>query len=143
MFLTYHHRTRYSSVEFHCEVYYRVHDVLTGSELDVREPEGPRKMYGFRPLLNIGLGANKRTFNISASQARTLHRVLFGNNLGLANKVGVREMMRLLLASVGIALAMGTNPKNDKIETQEIGWEGLEDLDARWLGQNIRRVAGC
>ncbi|KAJ7670732.1 hypothetical protein DFH06DRAFT_1125025 [Mycena polygramma] len=143
VYIEYHHRTRYSSVEFICNIYYRAHNPLSGVELDTREPEGTRKMHGFRPLLLMA--GKKRTFNISAAQVRTLHRVLFGKasakNPTLANKIGARDMLRLLLASVGISLSLPTNARGDRVERgQEMEWAGLED-DGRWLGKNIRRLA--
>ncbi|KAJ7148067.1 hypothetical protein C8R43DRAFT_1236964 [Mycena crocata] len=158
--ITYHHRTRYSSVEFYCNIYYRTHNPVAGTELDVHTPEGRRKMHGFRLLLEMGLAdappgrhrrpINERKFNISASQARTLHRVLFGKPTkkapGLAAKVSVREMLCLLLASVGVSLHVASaadKDDRDKIESSgELTWEGMED-SARWLGRNIRRVAEC
>ncbi|KAJ6614237.1 hypothetical protein B0H10DRAFT_2436103 [Mycena sp. CBHHK59/15] len=158
VYIEYHHRTRYSSVEFFCNMYFRVHNPVAGAQLDLSTPEGRRKMHRFRPLLQMGLAdmppgprwraVNERTFSISASQARTLHRVLFGkaSKKGLANKISVREMLRLLLASVGIALYVATDPKDegdlDKVESGDMCWEGIEG-SARWLGRNIRSVADC
>lgn len=158
VYIEYHYRTRYSSVEFFCNLYYRVHNPVAGPELDLSTPEGRRKMHRFRPLVQMGLAdmppgrrwhaVNERTFGISASQARTLHRVLFGTatKKGLAGKISVRETLRLLFASVGITLHVAEQTKGDddrdKIEGGELGWEGIED-SARWLGRNIRSVADC
>ncbi|KAJ7827803.1 hypothetical protein B0H13DRAFT_2119004 [Mycena leptocephala] len=130
VYLEYYHRER----EFICNIYYRVHNPVSGTELEARAPEGPRKMYGFRPLLQMGRAASKRTFSISAPQVRALHRVLFGE----------ATMMRLLFASVGIEFHVGASPKDDKVESEscEARWVGLEE-GARWLGKNIRGVAEC
>ncbi|KAJ6469250.1 hypothetical protein C8R45DRAFT_1218407 [Mycena sanguinolenta] len=141
-----HHRVRYSSIEFHCNIYYRAYATLTGTELDLSEPDDPRKMHGWRPILGMGLRDNDRKVNISAAQARTVHRMLFGGGSGtsaLASRTSVRETLRLLLASVGISLHVGTTASNHRVESHELEWEMLEDKNARWLGQNIRRVAEC
>jgi hypothetical protein len=146
VYLEYYHRER----EFICNIYYRVHNPVSGTELEARAPEGPRKMYGFRPLLQMGRAASKRTFSITAPQVRALHRVLFGDATvdkkkpALASRISAREMMRLLLASVGIEFHVGASPKDDKVESEsyEARWVGLEE-GARWLGKNIRGVAEC
>ncbi|KAJ6599767.1 hypothetical protein DFH09DRAFT_1128759 [Mycena vulgaris] len=161
VYLEYHYRTRYSSVEFHCNVFYRVHASITDANLNITMPSGPRKMNGFRPLLQMGLAdmppgkrwraIDERTFDISEAQARTMHRVLFGEASdsepsALAGKISVREMLRLLLASVGIAFYAASDlddeTDEDDFEMGELRWEGIEGAE-RWLGRNIRRVAGC
>ncbi|KAF8173027.1 hypothetical protein K438DRAFT_1981217 [Mycena galopus ATCC 62051] len=153
VYLEYHYRTHYQSVEFFCNVYYRAQPSITEKKLTLSTPRGPSKMNGFRPLLQMGLAdmppgrrwraIEERTFDLSQVQARSLHRVLFGEasasasgsesdpskGLGLAKTISVREMIELLLASVGISF-------------YTLRWEGL-DGSARWLGRNIRSVSGC
>ncbi|KAJ7148072.1 hypothetical protein C8R43DRAFT_952696 [Mycena crocata] len=159
--MRYWSRSRMNSVEFFCDVYYRAHNPVASAGLDISEkPEGRDMTYSFRPLALMNLadrppGArwrriNERTFEISAVQARTLHRVLFGMPTetapGLAGKISVREMLRLLFASVGVVLHVSSNAtdKNgDNVKGGgELRWEGIQD-NARWLARNIRRVAGC
>lgn len=156
VYLTYHHRTRYESVEYSCSIYYRTHRPVTSEQLDLSTPEGRRKMHGFRPLLQMGLVdtapghrwrvVEEQKFDVSAAQARTLHRLLFGKATkktpGLADKVGVRDMLRLLLASVGIAFHVAESGGNDRdrLIPGDLEWDGIEGSES-WLEQNIRRVA--
>ncbi|KAJ7487230.1 hypothetical protein B0H11DRAFT_2014891 [Mycena galericulata] len=163
--LEYHYRTRYSSVEFYCNIYYRVHPSITERKLVLSTPQGPRKMNGFRPLLEMGLAdmppgrrwraIEERAFNLSQAQARTLHRILFGEAAmadsdaapaGLGGKIDVREMMELLLASVGISFYAAIDPDDEEDEDAftmgDLRWEGIEGSE-RWLGRHIRSVAGC
>ncbi|KAJ7484158.1 hypothetical protein FB451DRAFT_1435247 [Mycena latifolia] len=156
--IEYYYRTRHQSVDFYCDVYYRVHNPVAGTELDLSWPEGLDKMHGFHPLAEMGLadmppgprwhGIKEHTFGISAAQARRLHRALFGtvSKKGLAGKISVRETLRLLFASVGVALYVATDPEDeddcDKVKHGALKWEGIEP-NARWLGCNIRRVADC
>ncbi|KAJ7811881.1 hypothetical protein B0H14DRAFT_3479296 [Mycena olivaceomarginata] len=169
VYLEYHYRTRYQSVEFFCNVYYRAHPSITETKLTLSTPSGPRKMNGFRPLLEMGLAdvppgrrwrpIEERTFDLSQAQARALHRTLFGETLasgsasdstvaglGLAEKISVREMIELLLASVGISFYTAFDPDDeddvDSFKMGELRWEGL-DGSARWLGRKIRAVSGC
>jgi hypothetical protein len=161
VYLEYHYRTRYSSVEFFCNIYYRVQSSITDSKLKFSTPQGSRKMNGFHPLLQMGLAdmppgrrwraIEERTFGISASQARVLHRVLFGESsssepTALAEKVSMREMLRLMLASVGISFYAASDPDDegdaDAFSMGELRWEGIEGSE-RWMGRNIRSVAGC
>ncbi|KAJ6529328.1 hypothetical protein B0H19DRAFT_1274363 [Mycena capillaripes] len=67
---------------------------------------------------------DKRTFDLPQSQARSTACYLASGSqpAGLRKKVGVREMIELLLASVSCD-----------------GFEGI----ARWMGRNIRSVGGC
>ncbi|KAJ7484186.1 hypothetical protein FB451DRAFT_1392759 [Mycena latifolia] len=76
VFLEYHYRTRYSSVEFHCNIFYRMHVSIIDPKLNIATPSGPGA-----PSTNA--------FNSETS--------------ALAGKISVREMLRLFLASVGIA----------------------------------------
>ncbi|KAF7351866.1 hypothetical protein MVEN_01148100 [Mycena venus] len=163
VFLEYHYRTRYSSVEFYCNIYYRAHPSITDPELVLSTPQGPRKMNGFRSLLEMGLAdmppgrrwraIEERTFDLSQAQARTLHRILFGEaadsdaeSAGLGGQIDVREMIELLLASVGISFYVAFDPDDeedvDAFTMGELRWEGIEGSE-RWLGQHIRSVAGC
>ncbi|KAF8142545.1 hypothetical protein K438DRAFT_2030042 [Mycena galopus ATCC 62051] len=170
VYLEYHYRTHYQSVEFFCNVYYRAQPSITEKKLTLSTPRGPSKMNGFRPLLQMGLAdmppgrrwraIEERTFDLSQVQARSLHRVLFGEasasasgsesdsskGLGLAKKISVREMIELLLASVGISFYTAFDPDDeddvDSFKMGELRWEGL-DGSARWLGRNIRSVLGC
>ncbi|KAF7348722.1 hypothetical protein MVEN_01391100 [Mycena venus] len=140
VYLSYYDRTRDSSVEFHCDIYYLMHDTFTGMEFIVREPEGPGKMHGFQPLLHIDLLPQKHEFNITKSQTQALFMVLFANESIRRCMIPPDAMMRLMLASVGIAMSMGRGPENDSFESDEIRWDGLED-NAHWLGKNVRRVS--
>ncbi|KAF8142519.1 hypothetical protein K438DRAFT_1784649 [Mycena galopus ATCC 62051] len=170
VYLEYHYRTHYQSVEFFCNVYYRAQPSITEKKLTLSTPRGPSKMNGFRPLLQMGLAdmppgrrwraIEERTFDLSQVQAHSLHRVLFGEasasasgsesdpskGLGLAKKISVREMIELLLASVGISFYTAFDPDDeddvDSFKMGELRWEGL-DGSARWLGRNIRSVSGC
>ncbi|KAJ7443182.1 hypothetical protein B0H11DRAFT_469184 [Mycena galericulata] len=142
VYLDYHHRTRTSSVEYSCSIYFRVHDPVSGTRLARSTPDGRRKMHGFRPLLQMGLkdmppgprwrAVEQRKFNVSAAQARTLHRVLFGS-AGLVEKISVKETMLLLLASVGIALhvAESTRSDSDRLMPDDLHWDGRSNRDAR------------
>ncbi|KAJ7102713.1 hypothetical protein C8R44DRAFT_746698 [Mycena epipterygia] len=149
--LEYHYRTRYSSVEFYCNIYYRAHPSITDSKLVLSTPQGPHKMNGFRLLLEMGLAdmppgrrwraIEERTFDLSQAQARTLYRILFGKAAdsdaepaSLGEKIDVREMIELLLASVGISFYVVLDP-----DDEEDGIEGSE----RWMGRHIRSIAGC
>ncbi|KAF7368237.1 hypothetical protein MVEN_00143800 [Mycena venus] len=168
VYLEYHYRTRYHSVEFFCNVYYCAQPSITETKLTLSTPRGPSKMNGFRPLLQMGLAdmppgrrwraIEERTFDLSQAQARSLHRMLFGEasasgsesdsttGLGLAEKISVREMIELLLASVGISFYTAFDPDDeddvDSFKMWGLRWEGL-DGSARWLGRNIRSVSGC
>ncbi|KAJ7760850.1 hypothetical protein DFH07DRAFT_815999 [Mycena maculata] len=151
VYLEYHYRTRYESVEFYCNVYYRIHASITDTKLDLSTPRGPRKMNGFRSFFEMGLAdvppgrrwraIDKRTFGVSDAQVRTLHRTLFGR---LEEKIDPQATLRLLLASVGIsffvASGSGDVDDGDCFEMGELRWEGIEGNE-RWLGRNIRRVA--
>ncbi|KAJ7246777.1 hypothetical protein B0H12DRAFT_1125738 [Mycena haematopus] len=167
VYLEYHYRTRYESVEFFCNVYYRAQPTITEAKLTLSTPDGPRKMKGFRPLFEMGLAdippgrrwraIDERTFHLSQGQARSLHRMLFGEasasgsesdpttGLSLAEKISVREMIELLLASVGIPFYTAVDPDDkddeDSFEMGELRLEGLEGSE-RWLGRNIRSVSG-
>ncbi|KAF7358601.1 hypothetical protein MSAN_01198700 [Mycena sanguinolenta] len=167
VYLEYHYRTRYQSVEFFCNVYYRPQPSITETKLTLSTPRSPTKLNGFRPLLQMGLAdmppgkrwraIEERTFDLSEAQARSLHRILFGEasasgsesdsttGLDLAEEISVREMIELLLASVGIAFYTAFDPDDeddvDSFEMGELRWEGL-DGSARWLGRNIRSVSG-
>ncbi|KAF7324370.1 hypothetical protein MVEN_02646600 [Mycena venus] len=134
VYLEYHYRTRYHSVEFFCNVYYCAQPSITETKLTLSTPRGP------------------------SAQARSLHRMLFGEasasgsesdsttGLGLAEKISVREMIELFLASVGISFYTAFDPDDeDDVDSFKMGglrWEGL-DGSARWLGRNIRSVSGC
>ncbi|KAJ7100857.1 hypothetical protein B0H15DRAFT_944146 [Mycena belliarum] len=147
VYLAYHYRTRYASVEFSCNVYYRVHAAIRGAALAVARPRGPRQMNGFRPLFEMGLAdvppgkrwraVDERSFGVSVAQAGALHRVLFGD-AGVGAQIAVRETLVLLLASVGIAFSA----EEDRYTMGAVRWEGL-DGSARWLGRNLRRVAAA
>ncbi|KAJ7748413.1 hypothetical protein B0H16DRAFT_1553337 [Mycena metata] len=165
--LEYHYRTRYSSVEFYCNIYYRTYPSITDPKLVLSTPQGPRNMNGFRPLLEMGLAdvppgrrwraIEERTFGLSQVQARTLHRILFGEAAdvdadadadarpaGLGGKIDVCEMIALLLASVGISLRVARDDGGavDAFARADLRWEGLEG-SARWMGRHIRAVAQC
>ncbi|KAJ7191963.1 hypothetical protein GGX14DRAFT_480800 [Mycena pura] len=161
VYLEYHYRTRYTSVEFFCNVYYRAQPTITDSELTLKTPHGPRKMNGFRSLFQMGLAdvppgrrwraIEERTFDLSQSQASALHRTLFGaasgpERAGLAQSISVREMIELLLASVGISFYTAFNPDDeddvDAFKMGELRWEGIQG-SARWMGRHIRSVSGC
>ncbi|KAJ7761175.1 hypothetical protein DFH07DRAFT_771505 [Mycena maculata] len=161
--LEYHYRTRYSSVEFYCNIYYRAHPSITDPKLVLSTPQGLHKMNGFRPLLEMGLAdmppgrrwraIEERTFDLSQAQARTLYRILFGEAAdsdaepaGLGGKIDVREMIELLLANVGISFYVAFDPDDeedvDAFTMGELRWEGIEGSE-RWMGRHIRSVAGC
>ncbi|KAJ7677187.1 hypothetical protein B0H17DRAFT_1207236 [Mycena rosella] len=129
VYLEYHYRTRYSSVEFHYNVYYRVHASIANAQLSLTTPRGPRKMNGFRPFMQMGLADVPAGKRWRAIEERT-----------------VRETLRLVLASVGISFSAASDPEDeddeDAFEMGQLRWEGLEGSE-RWLGRNIRRVAGC
>ncbi|KAJ7034623.1 hypothetical protein C8F04DRAFT_1101599 [Mycena alexandri] len=150
VYMEYHYRTRYSSVEFYCNVYYRPESIKR-TKLNLSTPQGPNKMNGFYLVFEMGLAdippgrrwraIDERTFNISKAQAHTLHSILFGDTSGsepggLADKISVREMLRLLLASVGISFYTASDPddEDDKngFTMGELRWEGLEGSE-RWL----------
>jgi hypothetical protein len=156
VYLEYHYRTRYSSVEFFCNVYYRLQSSIMDSKLKLSTPQGPRKMNGFHPLLQMGLAdmppgrrwraIEERTFDISASQVRVLHCMLFGESsssesTALAEKISMREMLRLMLASVGISFYASSDPDDegdaDAFTMGKLRWEGIE-RSQRWIGRNIR-----
>ncbi|KAJ7148095.1 hypothetical protein C8R43DRAFT_1069157 [Mycena crocata] len=159
VYLEYHYRTRYSSVEFHCNMYYRTHAAITDAKLDLTQPRGSGKMNGFRTFFEMGLAdvpprrrwraIDERDFGVLEPQARALHRILFGEPAGaesLAEQVSVRETLRLLLASVGIGFYAAENDEDsvnlDGFLMADLRWEGLDGSE-RWLGRNLRRVAGC
>ncbi|KAJ7670718.1 hypothetical protein DFH06DRAFT_1125013 [Mycena polygramma] len=167
VYLEYHYRTRYESVEFMCNVFYRAHPLIKDRKLDLSTPRTPMRMNGFRTLFRMGLkdvppgrrwrAIDKRMFALTAPQARTLHRVLFGEasasvkgveskSTALADKIGVPEMVQLLLASVGIAFYPATDPlakdDGDAFTEGELRWEGIEGSE-RWLGRHVRSVARC
>ncbi|KAJ7148084.1 hypothetical protein C8R43DRAFT_1009410 [Mycena crocata] len=162
VFIDYWYRTRQYGVEFKCDLYYRVHNPVESTNIDVSNtPKGRDQMYRFRPLVQLNLAemplgprwcAIKEGTFLSASEARMLHRVLFGTptetSPGLADKVSMREMLRLLFASVGIAVYVASDAANEKDcdratgGSSELRWEGIEGY-ARWLGRNIRKVADC
>ncbi|KAJ7677193.1 hypothetical protein B0H17DRAFT_1207241 [Mycena rosella] len=127
VYMEYHHRTRYSSVEFFYNMYYRVQNPVADVDLDLHWTRGHTSRAPLARDQRSHVQPNNRTFNLSASQVRSLHRVLFGkaSRKGLANKVSVREMLRLLFASVGIAVYVATNPKDDesfdKVEGGDMG----------------------
>jgi hypothetical protein len=63
--------------------------------------------------------------------------------LGLADRIVQREMMRLLLGSVGIELRVGKSTNGHRVECPELEWDMLNDAGTvRWPGENIRPVAG-
>ncbi|KAJ7155034.1 hypothetical protein C8R46DRAFT_1116869 [Mycena filopes] len=177
VYLEYHYRTRYESVEFYCNIYYRVDATVADAEVNFTTPDGPRRMHGFHSLLEMGLAdmppgrrwraIDERTFHISKSKAQTLHSMLFGDMsdvnsdedatsdsehnsesqpTALADKISVREMLRLLLASVGISFSVASDPDDSDDEDEytmgDLRWEGLEGSE-QWLGSKIRAVAGC
>jgi hypothetical protein len=47
--------------------------------------------------------------------------------LGQADRIVQREMMRLLLGSVGIELRVGKNANGHRVECPELEWEMLND----------------
>ncbi|KAJ7737758.1 hypothetical protein B0H16DRAFT_1571727 [Mycena metata] len=159
VYLEYHYRTRYESVEFYCNVYYRL-EPINDTKLNLRMPLGPNKMNGFYPVFEMGLAdippgrrwraIDERTFGISTTQTRALHSILFGDTSGsdsegLADKISVREMLELLLASVGISFYAASDPNDEDDQDEfimgDLRWEGLEGSE-RWLGRKIRSVAG-
>ncbi|KAJ7636668.1 hypothetical protein FB45DRAFT_1001677 [Roridomyces roridus] len=161
VYLDYHHRTRYSSVEFFCNVYYRIQRTVSTTKLDAREPRGPRKMNGFRMLFELGLAdlppgnswkaVDEREFGIKERDVCVIHELLFGlqeeaetkseaeededdeADTTPATKITMRNTLSLLLASVGISFY------GEDLESGELCWEGIEGSE-RWLGKNIRRV---
>ncbi|KAJ6481330.1 hypothetical protein C8R47DRAFT_1135412 [Mycena vitilis] len=168
VYLEYHYRTRYESVEFMCNVFYRAHPLIEDRKLDLNMPRMPARMNGFRSLFRMGLkdvrpgrrwrAIDKRMFDLTTPQARMLHRVLFGEasssspegaehkSTSLADKMGVPEMVQLLLASVGIAFYPASDPlaKDDGDAFMEgaLRWEGIDGSE-RWLGSHVRSVARC
>ncbi|KAJ7262070.1 hypothetical protein C8J57DRAFT_1719637 [Mycena rebaudengoi] len=177
VYLEYHYRTRYESVEFYCNVYYRVHPTIADAKLTLGAPRAPRTMNGFRTLFEMGLAdippgrrwraVDERKFGMSAGQVASLHRVLFGEASSaavntaaakgeggdgaeegprpVADIIGKREMLMLLLASVGISFYAAENPKDKhdvdeyQNESGDLRWEGLEGSE-KWLGRQIRSV---
>lgn len=47
VYLEYHYRMRYESVEFFCNVYYRAQPSVTETKLTLSTPRGPSKMNGW------------------------------------------------------------------------------------------------
>lgn len=110
---------------------------------------------------------DERKFGMSAGQVASLHRVLFGEASSaavntaaakgegedgaeegprpVADIIGKREMLMLLLASVGISFYAAENPKDKhdvdeyQNESGDLRWEGLEGSE-KWLGRQIRSV---
>lgn len=97
VYLEYHYRTRYSSVEFFCNVWYRANTKMT-PDLKTNIPRGPRAMNGFKSLVSLGLadvppgrrwrGIDEREWNLSAEQLEGLHGLLYGTGSdGVAEKI--------------------------------------------------------
>ncbi|PBK77886.1 hypothetical protein ARMSODRAFT_946724 [Armillaria solidipes] len=151
VYLEYHYRTRYSSVEFFCNVWYRANTKMT-PDLKTNIPRGPRTMNGFKSLVSLGLanippgrrwrGIDEREWNLSAEQLDGLHGLLYGTGSdGIAEKISRVALVRLLLGSVGFVLdvAEHNGDKDEQIQVADLRWEGT-DNSARWLGSNIRRI---
>ncbi|KAG6913631.1 hypothetical protein DXG01_005489 [Tephrocybe rancida] len=163
VYMRYHYRTRYESVEFFCNVYYRAH-ASVAKELKSSVPQSKKKLNGFKSLLEMGLkdlppgrrwrAIEERSFDIDQAQVVGLHHILFGSQAAkrqgveeggekhLSEKFGKADMLELMLAAVGVAFTTAREEEDDDgYDMGEMTWEGLQGSE-RWLGRNIRRVCG-
>ncbi|GLB40053.1 hypothetical protein LshimejAT787_0705630 [Lyophyllum shimeji] len=168
IYLEYHYRTRYSSVEFFCNIYYRAHPKIS-KELKRTVPQNERKLNGFKRMLQMGLAdmppgrrwraVDERCFDISPMEVQSLHRLLFGErskmdvkkaedeetnepdaDTPLPDRISLADMMELFLASVGIVYTTAREAgDDDEFSMGEMTWEGLRGSE-RWMGRNLRRV---
>ncbi|KAF8062503.1 hypothetical protein FPV67DRAFT_1672965 [Lyophyllum atratum] len=170
VYLDYHHRSLDSSVEFHCNIYYREHREVS-KDLDRTIPQGALRHNGFKPMLQIRLAdippgpgwraVIERSFDISPFEVASLHWLLFGqpsgvhranlaaerspesdseSDLPLHARISAIHMMELLLASVGVGFTTAREDGNE--DTFSMGEMEWTGLKGheRWFGRNLRRV---
>lgn len=145
----YYHRTRWESVEFNCEVSYKIvnpvthqevvpwitvhsrSDWTTFFEMELEE-DPPGKRWYASYITNWGL---------TAAHAEHIQTTLFGHDAQLpANAIDSVDTMRLLLAAVGIQLQVArTEEGEDRQARGEIVWE-MDNAD--WIAHNIRKACG-
>ncbi|KAG6915023.1 hypothetical protein DXG01_013881 [Tephrocybe rancida] len=166
LYLDYWYRTRYDSVEFWCNMYYRAHTNIS-DVLDQKVPQGNRKLNGFKRLLQMNLPdlydsrgrwrrAEERSFDLGETKVTSLHKLLFGKGQGrtkkatsgsevpLAARVDKLAMMELLLSSVGVSVTAARKAGDDEgniCAGNDMTWEGFQGNE-RWLGRNLRRACG-
>ncbi|EJD44631.1 hypothetical protein AURDEDRAFT_137442 [Auricularia subglabra TFB-10046 SS5] len=144
--LSFWNKPHYYSVEWSLAISYPVHETAPADEA------GAGRM---QKLLSCELedaetsAREAKQFGMRGADVRAVRRVLFGG----ADRVGLADTVRLMLASVGICVGLDSAGSSDS-ESEDDGVGGDKFVwfqgqaqytlfDPRWLGVNIRRVCSA
>lgn len=158
VYLEFYHKAGWNWVDWSVEVQYCIKEKLPNDEIDISVQH---------TLISCGLEDTNETgrtnrfnpredkrFDMSASDIRAAHRLLFGSD---AN-VSLVDTVRLMLSSVGMHIALRVENEGDAKMTEEEVESNSKNgdnfkwfqsttryslFDPRWLGVQIRRACGA
>lgn len=160
VYFAYHRITHLEFIEFDCRLMYRLHAPLLPSDRSLNVPApntAPRAgVDGWRLMFEVGFAdlppsdeewkpVDQTEWGLTTSDLDAIRIALFGAPPSTWDGVGNLDVVRLLMAAVGIPFGVATEEDDEDTDGQDPAEVGtiLWELDhEQWIALNIRKVCG-